>query len=388
MSRTSCSLPPALIQLQDLLDAAGPAAKALSSRGIPVLGYTCPALPEELPHALGLHPVRLLLSLDADQPAGGPPVETCCAWEQRLLDQAAAGRFGHLWGVVFSCNTCDAMRNLSERWTRHVKQPGVEKLFDLIMPLSRDGEGSWDEMDEDLQRFKGWLERRLGRGLKAGALESSAALFNRIRGALRGLQAATRAGRLPAGAHLSATIAAQTVQREAAADLLELALDQLRQEPVTARPPESRPRIMVLGGPLDSPRLLEWLDRMPAVLVEDDSCSFSSYFVDSSDLSDVRPWQDLSVRHRRKADFSSAGQSSPRRLARMIELVVSRGVDGVVFIPIKGCDPQAFDNQLLRRALDERRVPHLTLEVAPAPGGVHQLKERMDHFFDELQQTM
>ncbi len=380
-------LAPALVQLQRLLDASGPAALAFAAAGKKILGYTCPLMPEELPHALGLHPIRLTVALDPPGPNGLTPEQACCAWERALLFQTSAGRFGHLWGVVFSCNTCEAVRALSQGWRGAVKQPGPGKLYDFRLPLRRDGDGSWQDLGESFQRLKRWLEHRLGKTLRAGDLESSARIFNRIRASLRGLRSASRAGLLTASAELAATIAVQTVERGQAADLLELANEQLggagmREEQVNG------PKLMILGGPLDSPRLLEWLDRYNAVLTEDDSCSFSHYSMPEVDLDPDRPWEDMILRHRRRSEVATSGQSTPMRLARMLKLVEVRNVDGVVFLPIKGCDPQKFDNAILQRALEERAIPHLTIALKPGCGALDGLKGEMDAFFGLVEPTL
>ena len=359
---------------------------ALSVRGRKVLGYTCPLMPEELAHALDLHPMRLTLGPELSNGDGSGRPQGCCTWETSLLAQAEAGRFGHLWGLVFSCNTCPSVRNLAQRWQEAVKQPSHEKIHELKLPLPRDGENAWQLLEEEFQRLKLWLERRQGKTLEPDALKHSARLFNRIRAALRGIQSAGRAGRLPASMVLTATVAAQILDRDEVAEMLEAGLEQVRGADGGGGIHRGS-RLMLIGGPLDDPALVACLDRHGALLVEDDSCSFSQYCCDEVDLDPVHPWADMVKRHRRRAALSASGHSSPQRLERILQQVHARGIDGVVFLPIKQCEPQAFDNTLLRRELDSLEIPHLELSPAVLNRGVPE-GAAVEAFFGQVESSL
>jgi benzoyl-CoA reductase/2-hydroxyglutaryl-CoA dehydratase subunit BcrC/BadD/HgdB len=371
--------------LEPLLRAASDPAAAvarISAAGGRVLGLQCRSIPEELPHALGLHPWRLWLKPEPPLRSSAFLQTFCCTWVQALLDQALGGSLRDLFGVVFSCNTCDSMQHLPDIWRRTVGAPGAGQICAVRFPARAEGCAARELLEKELDGLSRWLEQRTAERLVPSRLEASARLFNRIRGAFRGLQTLAAAGRVPYSLLHAASVGAQALDRQRVADLLDTALEQLS----TAGPISvgGRARVMVVGGILDDPRLLLWLEARGAQCVDDDICALGPSFEAEADLDPTDALLDMAQRHLRRSPCPVTVGSAARRGESLLERAARHRASGVVFVPFRGCEPHGFDNVLLGRALSERSIPHLVLEVEPHLGNLGQLTTRLEAFVEML----
>lgn len=374
--------------------AADPSAEArrLAKAGSRVLGLLCPNLPEELPHAMGLSPFRVVVRPTPPTRSAEHLQTFSCTWVQAVLDQALRGAFAHLWGLVFPCNTCDSFQNLPDIWSRSVEAPGRDALYTLHFPIKTSGAAPLQMLEAELEAWRRWLEQRTGRELAPEALAASARLYNRIHASLRRLQAMASAGALPYLRLQSAAIAAQCMDRAQVADLLDEALEQLPSEGSAQTSgldddeEFGRARVMIVGGYLDDPLLLTWLHEHDADVVADDTCALDRIFQPEADLDPGDPLAEMARRHLRRSPCPVHLSSAERRAARLLRQIRKHRVQGVIFVPYKGCEPHAFDNVILAEALDRRRpaIPHITLEVEPHLGSWGQLSTRLEAFIEML----
>jgi benzoyl-CoA reductase/2-hydroxyglutaryl-CoA dehydratase subunit BcrC/BadD/HgdB len=353
------------------------AMEKLADAGHRVIGLSCPNLPEELPHALGLTPARIVVR--PRPPKRSPEaLETfCCTWVQALLDQGMAGDLAFLHGMTLGSNTCDSLQNLPDIWRRTVERPGAEALHALRLPVVT-GEAALEMLRAELRVWQGWLEERAGAGLEPARLEASARLHNRVRAALRELQRAASAGRVGYSLLQAAALAAQTADRQEVADLLDSVVAEAR-----GRAPVVRSaRLVLAGGYLDMPRLFEWLEDRGAAVVDDDTCALSRTFEPAVDLDPDDPLEDIARRHLRRSRCPVHLGSAERRAAALLEKVTRGEARAVILLPYKGCEPHAFDNVLLAEALERRRIPHITLEIEPHLGNWGQISTRLEAFLE------
>ncbi len=359
------------------------AAERLAASGLRLLGLQCPNLPAELPHALGFHPLRLMLR---PEPALRSPalLQTfACSWVQALLDQALAGRFAHLAGVSLGCNTCDSIQNLPALWRGRALRPA---LASLRFPALGAGSAARALLATELERWARSLGALAGEGeggVDPARLAASARLFNRIRAALRGLQALARAERLPYSLLQAASLGSELVPRELAAELLERALAEAGA--ALPAPPHERARVALVGGVLDDLRLLRFLEERGVHCVLDDTCALGRSFEAEVDLDPGDALADLARRHLRRSPCPVIAGSGPRRAAALAAAVREQQVAGVILIPYRGCEPHAFDNVLLGRALETARVPFITVEIEPQlEGSWGTIANRLEAFVEMI----
>jgi len=372
---------PSFARFEQVLADPWRASQQLSEAGQRVVGLLCPNLPEELPHALGLAPSRI--SVRPTPPTRSPEVlqTYCCTWVLALLDQALKGELAHLWSVVFAGNTCDSFQNLPDIWARTVERPGPDQLYSLHLPVRTDSSAAEELMADELDAWREWLEQRAGDALDPARLVTSARLYNAIRAALRRLAALAAQGRLPYAGVQAAAVATQSMDRGEAADLLQQCLEELEGADLPA-PDDDRARIMVVGGYLDDPRLLRWLDEHEADVVADDTCALWRTFQAAADLDLDDPLRDMARRQIRRSPCPVQHDSARRRGDDLLRRIRQHRAQGVLLMPYKGCEPHGFDNVLLIEALDRQKIPHLTLEVDPQLGSWGQLTTRLEAFVE------
>jgi len=358
-------------------------ARQLVHGGHRLLGLVCPNLPEELPHALGLVPFRVVVR--PTPPTRSPEVlqTFCCSWVQALLDQAMRGELAHLDAITFSGNTCDSLQNLPDIWRRTVERPA--QLHTLRLPVVNQGELALDLLRAEIRQWQGWLERLAGSALDRSRLRASVLLFNRIRAALRQLQRMAIEGRLPYSLVQAAAISAQTHERAEIADLLDAAVEVARPWSAgRARDEESKARVVLAGGCLDDLRLIEWIEQHDAAVVGDDGCALSRSFEPEADLDPQDPLEEMARRHMRRSRCPVQSQSAVTRAAALSQKIQRGEAQGVVLLPYKGCEPHAFDNVILAETLDQLGVPHVTLEIEPHLGNWGQITTRLEAFLEML----
>jgi benzoyl-CoA reductase subunit C len=380
-SRKTSEISPSFARFEQVLAEPWQASRALAEGGQRVVGLLCPNLPEELPHALGLAPSRI--SVRPEPPTRSPEVMQtyCCTWVLALLDQALKGELAHLWSVTFACNTCDSFQNLPDIWARSVERPGPEQLYSLHLPVRTDSSAAEQLMVDELAAWQSWLEQRADTRLDPARLVASARLYNTIRAALRRLAELAAQGHLPYAAVQAAAVATQSMDRVEAGDLLQRCLEELERAELPA-PDDDRARILVVGGYLDDPRLLRWLDEHEADVVADDTCALWRTFQRAADLDLDDPLGDMARRQLRRSPCPVQLDSARRRSDDLLRRVRQHRAQGVLLLPYKGCEPHCFDNVLLIEALERQEIPHLTLELDPQLGSWGQLTTRLEAFVE------
>lgn len=373
---TPTSLGPLLAAAED---PAAATARLLAS-GARVVGLQCANLPAELPHALGLHPLRLILRPEPATRAASLYQSFACSWVQALLDQALAGHLAGFSAVSLGCNTCDSIQNLPALWRGRVPAPA---LASLRFPALGEGDAARALFAVELERWTGQLAALADVApLDRTRLADSARLFNRIRAALRGLLELARAERFPYSLIQAAALGSELLPREQAAGLLEAALAEAGSAPGPA--PRERARVALVGGVLDDLRLLRFLEERGLQCVLDDTCALGRSFEPAMDLDPGDARADLARRHLRRSPCPVISGSGPRRSAALAAAVRAQRIAGVILCPYKGCEPHSFDNVLLGRALEEARVPFISVEIEPHFGSWATIANRLESFVEMI----
>ncbi|MBC8248998.1 MAG: 2-hydroxyacyl-CoA dehydratase, partial [Anaerolineales bacterium] len=79
------------------------------------MGYFCTYVPEEIIHAAGFAPLRILSGREIPSRADAHLQSYTCALCRSALDQALRGNLSFLQGVVFP-HTCDTIQALADIW--------------------------------------------------------------------------------------------------------------------------------------------------------------------------------------------------------------------------------------------------------------------------------
>ncbi|MBI5956766.1 MAG: 2-hydroxyacyl-CoA dehydratase [Chloroflexi bacterium] len=352
------------------------------------IGYLCTYVPEEILHAAGFTPVRLLKANDAITHADAKLQSYCCALARSALDQALAGKLGFLEGMVFP-HTCDTIQCLADIWL--VNFPGLF-VTTIVQPVAIEGPHAQSYLVAELWQFLRRLEDRFRIKVTDEALRDSIRLHNRTRELLR--QLSLRREQIPATTYFDILRASTLMPKEEFNELLAemlLAMDPcllVKNEPrgenafTTSKETPRRPRLILAGPYLDDPSLLELIHGLGGQVVADDVCTGSRYF-ETPVSEDGDPVQALAQRYLERRPCPCKAGSLPRRSEDLVGLAKAQRAEGVVFVLPKFCDPHAWDYPPLAQALDKAGVPHLLLETEQTVSG-EQMRTRIQAFLEMI----
>lgn len=395
--------------------ASGPAPKG----DRPALGYVCSYVPEEIILAAGLHPVRVGARPGPTGLADSYLQSFACSFARALLDGLMAGRENGLAGVVFAY-TCDSLRAAFETWKARAPRGFLVHFLNLPARVAAPGVEAY--LASEMQRLAAALGAVPGsRPVTAEGLAGAAELVGALRSGLLRL-ARVRTARpdlLPGSTYLALARAATRLERqEVAVALAGLARELERQASESGgeggRAPRlrSRPRLLVSGGFLETEEPLRLIEQAGADIVSDDLCLAGRRLAFSPETgcgtAQSRPGAAASTAGASGAAAPSGSSDDPfarlalaylrrvpcptkhppaARFERLLRQVREDGVDGVVLLLQKFCDPHAFDYPALRDDLTTAGVPCLMVEVEQGGVPAGQARTRVEAFVERLGQA-
>jgi bzd-type benzoyl-CoA reductase N subunit len=320
-------------------------------------GTLCTYAPEEILHAAGFVPVRLLpLPLPLPYQGRGGTSEAhlqsyTCSLARRILEQALQGRFTFLEGVLFS-HTCDTMQGLADIWRLNFSSQFVATV---VQPVALASPQAQTYLVAELRQVARSLEAHFGLTITDDALRASIHLYNQNRQLLSQLYAVRE--RLSSVAVWQAVTAAMLMPKEEHNALLSQAIGAMTED--AARPAGSAPqaRLILTGATLDDATLLEVIEAAGARVVADDLCTGARYF--DTLVADGDPIEALAQRQLQRLPCPCKHRSLDARARHLLDLAARHHADGVIFVLKKFCEPHAWDYPYLAAALTKASLPHL-----------------------------
>lgn len=350
----------------------------LRLKGERPVAFFCSYTPEEILHAAGLTPVRLMGAVRTITHADAHLQAYCCSLARTDLDMALAGDLDFLVGAVF-VQTCDTMQRLSDIWRRNTSYPFHG---DLVLPIRMGEETSLPFLEEEVRRFRKAVEDFLGEAVWDDALQESIHTYNRNRVLLENLYKlrAERPGLIDGLAATACVVAGFWMRREEHNRMLHELLEGLEDE---SPGEDGRTPLLVSGSICTTPDLMELLLELGADVVDDDLCCGHRYFDGLVDV-DIPPEDALALRMWKKVNCPAKHQCLEDRESFLMERVEASGARGVVFYLQSFCEPHLFDIPYLRRCLQERGVPSLVLESELQSFSRGQLRTRLQAFIETI----
>ncbi|MBC7254277.1 MAG: 2-hydroxyacyl-CoA dehydratase [Actinobacteria bacterium] len=343
------------------------------------VAFFCSYTPEEILHAAGFTPVRLMGAVRTITHADAHLQAYCCSLARTDLDMALAGELDFLEGAVF-VQTCDTMMRLSDIWRRNTSFPFHG---DLVLPIRMGEEISLPFLVEEVRRFRGRVEEYLGRSIRDDALEESIHVYNRNRRMADRLYLLRRErpGALDGLSATACLVAGFWMRREKHNDLLHHILEEA--EAGKEKAAEKLP-LLVSGSVCATPDLYELLAELDAEVVDDDLCCGHRYFDAFAD-ENISPEEALARRLWQRVNCPAKHQCLEDRAERLLRQVGDSGAKGVVFFLQSFCEPHLFDIPYLRNRLrEELGIPSLVLESELQSFSRGQLRTRLQAFLETI----
>ncbi|MEW6441568.1 MAG: 2-hydroxyacyl-CoA dehydratase family protein [bacterium] len=351
-------------------------------RGGRAIGFFCSYVPEEVLNTDGLASFRMR----SRGCAGTEAADGCmgifnCTYTRHCLEQGLQGGYEFLDGFVFA-PSCDHLRRLYDNWVYFLK-PSFVALVDV--PHLRDEDALRWYRDE-IAGLWGKLAAAFSLPDDAEAIWQGIRKTNRTRRLLRDLDG-TRSQDPPglSGTEMQEiSLFAASVPKEVADPVLEGVLDRLRAHP--ARPSSHRARVLLVGSHLDDVGFTEVVEQTGALVVKDAYCCGLRDQLDPVDEScgGGDPFLAIARRYLDRLSCPRMYDDYPRRLERIVRMAEEASVDGVILEQMKFCETWGIDGNVLAQDLRARGFPILRLEREYQPGGVGQLRTRVQAFLESM----
>ncbi len=348
----------------------------LPQHSIPV-GYFCPYVPEELIHAAGALPLRLMGSSVRLSHAQAHLPPHCCHLVKSSLESLLRGELDFLKGIIFS-HTCDAMQGLSDIWSF---QKRLSLQFNFMAPSNLSSGHARPYLKAEMERLKAFLDTNV-RKITLQDLKASIHLFNQIREKTQTLYRLRRNS--PASISGSEFVqiirAGYLMDRNRYLDHLNGLLKEWPQE--NEKKMKTVP-VYLTGNMVHSPSVFSLIEEAGASVVFDNLCS-GARFLRLMTREEIDPIDALTERYVSSFLCPAKHSKATAHAETLLKEVEETGARGVIFLFYKYCEPHYFDYPDLKKNLEERGMPSLLLEVDDPATSQEQMKVRVQAFVEML----
>ena len=368
-----------LEQFRTLISAENKFIKGWKHQKKPVLGYACSYTPEEIIHAGGILPIRVLGSFEPPKLADVYLPVNVCSFAKCCLNEALKGRYHLLDGHVVS-NSCDNQNKVYDLW-RH--RTAIDKTYFINTPHSTT-ENAIKFFHEELERFKEWLTKEFSVEISEENLAETVQAFNENRRLLRRVYELRKRNppSLSGSEALEIVLSSMMIPKDEHSKLLRALLKEIESREDL---PKKGVRLLVSGSVMGNSELLKLVESVGGSVVADDLCTGSRYFwnlvKESGDSM-------MAIAERYLCKIPCPFMySSEERFNHVKEMVRLFDVEGVLIFSLKSCDVHSFDAPLLAEELRENEsLPVSCLELEHSLSGIGQLKTRIEAFIEMLEE--
>jgi len=354
-------------------------AREAAERGAKIAGFMCSYSPQELLHAAGYFPVRILGRAGNTPRADELLQAYACSFARSTLDSALAGEFNFLSLAMFS-HTCDTMQNVADLWRRN--RPETPTII-VSTPTLTEGPAARKFYCRELERVRARLEELAG-PISDDGIRDSMRLYARHREAMQRLYALRRAHpeRLSAQQMLSVVLAAFLTRREDHLPHVEKLVTSL--ESFENAPALPGARVLVAGSVCQSLAFMEVIESAGCTVVDDDLCMGSRSFSMPA-VEEGEPLDMLSQMYLARTPCPAFHKPGFDPGHHILKKAQEAKANGVIFLLTKFCDPWLFDQVRINRVLEDAGIPVLTLEIEQHLPPSEQMRTRAQAFAELLQ---
>jgi len=347
-----------------------------------VLGYLCTYVPVEILYAADILPVRIL---------GGhkfsnlvePHIYSSmfCPFCRDCLGQGLEGKYDYLDGIMLA-QSCLHIRQTFWSWEKHIP---IDFSFYLYMPHTTQGAGGYEYLRGEMARFKKSVEEWVGREITDKDLDRGIEICNENRRLMKELYEFRKADE-PAVTGLDALEAALTSQVTDKREHNKILQGLIKELPGKKVDRETGTRLMIIGSEDDDREFFEMVEQnlsLPATIVIDEHCTGSRDFWNETIPQDDRLMA-IAARYLDRPACPSKDWPDRKKIAHMTELVKDFGVEGVILMQQKFCDPHELDMPAIKDLFEkELDIPSYFLEFdVTVPAG--QFRIRVEAFLETM----
>lgn len=352
--------------------------------GRKAIGYMPIYVPRELIHAVGMLPVGILGGGDSLEVIQGDAYyqSYICRIPRSTIEMGLTGRLDCLDGMLFP-SICDVIRNLSGMWQILFKDKYV-RYFDVPQNYE-DSVGGTFYMQE-MQVLREDLGKMMGKPITDEALNTSIAVYNANRAAIRDLYAyrAAKPWQAPTSELYLVQRAGMILPPE---EHTRLVREYLAATDVVARPKRDNARVVINGTFCEQPplTLIKSIEMAGCYIVDDDFMLVSRWLLDDVPA-DGNPLEELSRAFLHRSATTAAKYDLRRedKGQYLLKQVKAMGAEGVVFAAPSFCDPALLERPMLQDVLTQHKIPHTAFKYAENTGQMAPIREQAGTFADSI----
>jgi len=345
--------------------------------GSQVLGTLCCCVPEEIIHAAGILPVRIMGEHEETTEADIHFPTNLCPYCKSCFDQALKERYDYLDGLVIPnvCNMIKAMYGFSKLL---LKTPYI-RFLEVPQRLSDQGV---DYFTKELRRFKESLEDFVGKPILDEALHHSIDVYNESRTLLEKVsELRKKSPPVVSGSEVQEIVlSSMLMPKEEHNRLLAGLLDHIEERD---DPPEAGVRLFVSASILDDTDLFALIEECGGMVVADDMPMGSRYFFGQVD-SNSEPLRALADRYLNK--IACPRKMLPEeRLNFATDRMLDADVKGTIIHNMRACDSHLYEYPLLRQQLESQGLPVLFFRGEETETEKEQQRADIEAFIEMLE---
>lgn len=361
----------------------------LRKKGRKVFGYVCCKVPVEIPHALGMLPIRIGIA-DQEKMARGKEYvhQYTCAYAKCIAgEMLEQGSFFHEnVDVISGCVTCIAIHRCIEV----VKQYADKPTFYLTLPLNPPAEREAKFYDGEFQHFVLQLEKVVERKLDTDRLQESVFLFNKIREKLKVLYQLQSLTIPPIRWSVVFRIihAGFILEPYQYLAFLDEIIEEAEAWKIERQKSNGALRIMLLGSPVlpGDNLLVDVIEDCGARIVADNLCTGLRTF---EDLIIKEPTVQGIARTYLNSNPCATAQDleadKDRRLNHILSLIREFDVQGAVYYALRFCDTHAFKDEDIKGFLAEKAgIPMIAIHSEYGEVEEGRLRTRIEGLVETL----
>jgi len=332
--------------------------------------------PEEIIHSMGFVPMGAWgADLQINEAKRYFPAFICSIM-QSVLELGMTGVYDGVSAIVIP-SLCDSLKVLGENWKYAV--PSIP-FIPMTYPQNRKPAYGKDFVRAGYERVIRDLEKATGVTFSEENLKESIKVYNEHNATMRVFaEMAASYPQITVADRNAVFKSAFFMRKEEHTVLVKELLDALKAE----KPENEKIKVMVSGILLDAPGLLEIFDENGIQIVADDIAAWSrQYRTDTVD--GETPLDALAAKFCTMDNCSVLYDAEKKRVYQIVEDAKAADAKGVILVLTKFCDPEEFDNPLIKRACDDAGIPCIIVEVDRQMENYEQARTMIETFKDML----
>lgn len=364
-------------KFQEVIDNRHEYARQWKARtGGKVFGYMCIYVPQEILHAAGFLPVRIMGSREPQDVAESHIHPMFCPFCRDVLAQGLLGRYDYLDGMAMA-QTCLHIHQAFNVWQMNRPLPFS---YTLSVPSLCSYKGE-EFFTAELVEFKESVEKHLGFVIKPEALRHSMEVYHTNRSLLKKINELRKKDRPPISGTqaMQISMAGLFMDKEEHNKLLADLYEDIKDK---SSGTGEEVRLIMLGSENDDIDFVRLVEEHGARIVIDDLCTGSRNYWHNTTLKGD-PLVDLAAYYVNMPPCSIKNIGDRPGFKHTMELAKEYKVQGVIYAIQKFCDTYQFDFPAIEALFKEAGLPILHVEFdLTLPVG--QIKNRLEAFLEML----